>query len=155
MTLLRACLAFRISHSFFLSELRNLCPVDPLQNPGVSGGAGWDRFDSNRTMKRTWSNYFRSGVYLSPLLFTLFPPSPSPSPPSHFTAGTMTLVNLKGFECLVNDFMNNRGRESTLERRRGRDGVRGKWGERGRNWERERKREREGQRADIKIPRVV
>lgn len=76
MRLLRVCLAFRFGHSFPLSLPGNLCSAAPLQTVECQEGRG-DRFDSNRTMKRTWSNYFQTGVYLGPLLFTL---SLSPSP---------------------------------------------------------------------------
>lgn len=124
MRLLRVCLAFRFGHSFPLSLPRNLCLVAPLQTLECQEGRG-DRFDSNRTMKRTWSNYFQTRVYLDPLLFTL---SLSPFPP-HFSAGTMKLTNLKSFECLVNDFVNTGERD--LERRRGRKGVRKAGEERG------------------------
>lgn len=78
MRLLRVCLAFRFSHSFPPSTPRNLCLAAPLQTLECQEGRG-DRFDSNRTMKRTWSNYFQTGVYLGPLLFTL---SLSPFPPT-------------------------------------------------------------------------
>lgn len=71
MSPLRVCLAFRFSHSFPLSLPRNLCLAAPLQTLECQQGRG-DRFDSNRTMKRTWSNYFQNRVYLGPLLFTLF-----------------------------------------------------------------------------------
>lgn len=67
---LRVCLAFRFGHSFPSSRPRNLCSAAPLQTVECQEGRG-DRFDSNRTMKRTWSNYFQTGVYLGPLLFTL------------------------------------------------------------------------------------
>lgn len=52
MRLLRVCLAFRFSHSFPLSLPRNLCLAAPLQTLECQEGRG-DRFDSNRTMKRT------------------------------------------------------------------------------------------------------
>lgn len=82
MRLLRVCLAFRFSHSFPLSLPRNLCLAAPLQTLECQEGRG-DRFDSNRTMKRTWSNYFQNRVYLGPLLFTLFLSlsAPTPHPP--------------------------------------------------------------------------
>lgn len=84
--LLRVCLAFRFGHSSRLSQPRNLCLVAPLQTLECQEGRG-DRFDSNRTMKRTWSNYFQTEVYLGPLLFTLslsLSPShpPTTAPPS-------------------------------------------------------------------------
>lgn len=147
MRLLRVCLAFRFSHSFPLSLPRNLCLAAPLQTLECQEGRG-DRFDSNRTMKRTWSNYFQNRVYLGPLLFTLFLSLSAPSSP-HFSASTMKLANLKGFECLVNDFVNTGERD--LERRRGREGVR-KGGEKRRK---RREKKKKGQGADIKIPRVV
>lgn len=81
MRLWRVCLAFRFGHSFPLSPPRNLCLAAPLQTLECQEGRG-DRFDSNRTMKRTWSNYFQSGVYLGPLLFTLSL-SPSTPPPRY------------------------------------------------------------------------
>lgn len=56
------------------SRPKSLCLARSSKSPGVSGGAGGDRFDSNRTMKRTWSNCFQAGVNLGPLL----------SPPSYF-----------------------------------------------------------------------
>jgi len=142
MTLLRVCLAFRFSHSFSSSKPRNLCLTAPLQTLECQEGRG-DRFDSNRTMKRTWSNYFQTGVYLGPLLFSL---SLSLPPPTYFSVGTMKLANLKSFECLVGDFVNTG--ERALERRSGSEGVK-KVG-----IKREKLRKK-GQRADIKIPRVV
>lgn len=57
----------------------------------------------------------------------------------------MTLANLKGFECLVDDFVNTEQRDLERgegERERGETQQRGEGGKKGRG-------------ADIKIPRVV
>lgn len=124
MTLLRVCLACRFGHSLSLSKPRNLCLAVPLQTLECQEGRG-NRFDSNRTMKRTWSNYFQTGVYLGPLLFIRsFSPSLPQHPHPHFSADSMKLANLKSVECLVNDFLNTG--ERALEREWGSEESGGK-----------------------------
>lgn len=59
----------------------------------------------------------------------------------------MKLANLKGFECLVNDFVNTGGERFGEEERQSERKAGGKEGEM--------EEKKKGQGADIKIPRVV
>jgi len=71
-----------------------------------------DRFDSNRTMKRTWSNCFQLGVHLGPLHYLLSLSTPLFLSLTRSLAlslplwHTMFLADSKSLECLINDFVN-------------------------------------------------
>ncbi len=72
-----------------------------------------DRFDSNRTMKRTWSNCFQLGVHLGPLHYLLSLSTPLFLSLTRSLAlslalwHTMSLADSKSLECLINDFVNS------------------------------------------------